>query len=365
MSRDHWGSQEYDAEAQRLYDEGRYRAALTLLSEAVERHPGSAALRVSLGYTYLARESFAWARVEFERALEIEPDHEEALVGLGDALLKFGERARALLAFERVLELGFGDDPGLTVAVARALYREGLYERALRYYRMAGERAEAAAERGYTLYQLGRREEALAALRSALEKDPELYEARVFYGNLLYDGGDYEGALLHFVQVPPDENWDPLAVWRTVELLRGFRGLPADADTVEPYLGRLEALSAEPSPEERLLASVEASGSEGRGGVRGEREQLDLFVLESSEPEGRDPEVHTVRARNGRVYRGDWLDILVALRDDSDDPEVPVSKFMRDTARLVRNLTGIEVPDDDPEAFLRASARAGLFEIEE
>jgi hypothetical protein len=36
---------------------------------------------------------------------------------------------------------------------------------------------------------------------------------------------------------------------------------------------------------------------------------------------------------------------------------------MRDTADRIRALTGVRIPDDDPEAFLKASATAGVLYI--
>ncbi len=398
MGRDLWEWEEYDARAQDEYDRGAFDEALQTLHEGLALHPGSPELWVSLGYTQLAREAYAWAREAFVRALGLEEDHEEALVGLGDVLLKLGERARAFRCFGRVLELGFGSDPDLLLAMARALYREELYERAVTLYRMAlgaaeaaagastddvssdeGVRvgadgvptagdvtvAEAAAELAYALYQMGDAEGALPLLEGALARHPEHHEARVFYGNLLYDRGDYERALEEFERVPPDRMWDPLAVWRAVELLRGFRGLPPDADAIEPLMRQLEILTEEPAPEERLLAEVEAAADPGSAGPSvPDRNQLDLFVLERGRPEARNPDVHVVRARDGKLYAGDWAAIVQAMRDDSIDPNVSIFDYMRDAARVVRSLTGMSVPDDDPERFLRASARAGILRIE-
>ena len=365
MTRDLWGPEEYDAEAQRLYDDGDYAAALEVLGEGLLLYPDSVALRLTLAYTHLATREYAWARAAFERTLSLEPDHEEALVGLGDALLKLGDRAGAFLAFDRVRELGFGDDPDLMLAVGRSLYREEMYQRAARYYRRAGESPAAMAELGYCMARLGRREEAARQVGRALDVDPRLYEARAFLGNLRYEDGDYEEALRAFRQVPAAEMWDPLAVWRTVELLRGFRNLPADHPGLEPYLERLERLSTAAGPVEELLAEVTA-GAQGEGTAREreDRNQLDLFALHARAPEGRDPEVHTVRTRNGRLFTGDWLSIVEAMRDQSGDPSATVDEFMRETARLVRNVTGMTVPEDDPEAFVRASARAGILHIE-
>lgn len=363
MHREYWGAEEFDDRARTLYEAGDHREALGLLREGLERHPDATELHISLGYTHLALESYAWARGAFRTALELEPDHEEALVGMGDALLKLGERARAFTAFERILELGYGGDPDLMLAVARSLYREELFERAERFYRLAGDSPDVLAELGYTLHQLGDPEAAARHVERALEADPGYHEARVFLANLLYGRGDGEAALEHYRRVPPEEIWDPLAVWRTVELLRSYRGVPADAQELAPYLDRLERLTAEASPEDRLLASVEADRAESAPRPA-DRRQLDLFTLASPAPEGREPEVHTVRARDGRVYTGDWRSIVAAMRDHSPDPSASLEEFMRRRARQVREETGIDVPHHDPEAFLRASARAGWLRID-
>lgn len=364
MTRDYWDPQEFDARARRLYEDGAHEEALDLLREAIGVHPESVDLRVSLGYTWLAVEEYGFARRSFRRALELQEDHEEALVGLGDALLKLGERARAFLVFDRVMELGFDEDADLLLAMARALYREGLYERALDFYRRAVGRGEAEAELGYTLYQLGRQDAAIRWLGSALDRAPRLHEARVFLGNLCYERGDYEEALREFEVVPPEAFWDPLAVWRTVELLRGYRSVEPDDPALEPYLDQLDVLGRDPTPEERLLSEIEASADGSAAPyVRSEAGQLDLFGLGIPVPEEREAQVHTVRARDGSVYRGDWLSIVRALRDDSPDPSVSVTQYMRDTARRVLSMTGVRVPDDDPEGFVRASERAGLLRI--
>lgn len=365
MGRDMWGPEEFDVEAQRLYDDGEYWEALDLLGEGIVQFPESVDLRLTLAYTHLATREYAWARAAFERTLSLEPDNEEALVGLGDTLLKLGDRSGAFLAFHRVRELGFGDDPDLMLAVGRSLYREEMYERAIRYYRRAGDRAPAVAELGYCLSQLGRREEAAGHVKRSLALDPDHHEARTFLGNLRYEGGDYEGALADFSRVPAREMWDPLAVWRTVELLRGFHDLPADDSDLVPYLDQLERLSSAAGPVDRLLAEVTSDGADASAPEGRDRNQLDLFALNARAPEGRDPKVHTVRTRNGRLFRGDWLSIVEAMRDQSGDPSASIAEFMRQTARLVRNVTGMTVPEDDPEAFLRASARAGILLIEQ
>lgn len=371
MNPEFWGWDRYDSEARRLYDEGNFDAARELLEEGLSLHPASAELRVSLGYAELAREEFAWARRWFEEALALERDHEEALLGMAEVLLKLGERGRAFLALERLLELGFGEDPDLMLSAGRALHREGLYRRAVDFFRRALEAdpecGEAAAELAYALYRLEDLEGAEEACRRALELEPELHEARAFLGNLLYDRGDLADALAQFERVPPRELWDPVAAWRTVELLRRIGGLPEDDPLVAPYARRLEELAVEPSPEDRLLSEVEAGqGAQETGPGLPDRNQLDLFGwLPSRSGSGPGVPLHEVRLPDGRRYCGDWLGIVRALRDDSVDPAVSVADFMEEEARRLHNLTGVRVPHDDPRDFLEAAARLGMLHIKE
>ena len=137
MSSDFWSCEEYDRAAQRKYERGDYDRALTMLKEGIALYPDCVELRVTLGYTQLAREEFAWARRAFEDALRLEPHHEDALVGVGESLLKLGERSRGFRAFERVLELGFATDVDLMLSIGRALFRESLLEQAERFFRKA------------------------------------------------------------------------------------------------------------------------------------------------------------------------------------------------------------------------------------
>src|SRR3979409_270476 len=83
-------SEEYDERAHQLYNEGQYDDALSVLREGLALYPNSVALHLRGGYARLAREEYAWARRSFEEALVLEPEHEDALAGLGETLLKFG-----------------------------------------------------------------------------------------------------------------------------------------------------------------------------------------------------------------------------------------------------------------------------------
>src|SRR5688500_19942351 len=101
-------SEEYDERAHRFYDDGNYDGALEILREGLRLYPHSVELYVGLGYTRLAREEFVWAKQAFERALVLDPEHEDGLVGMGESLLRFGQREEAQRLFGRARETGCG-----------------------------------------------------------------------------------------------------------------------------------------------------------------------------------------------------------------------------------------------------------------
>jgi len=360
---DYWNGDQFDAEAQRLYEAGDYDQALELLKRALAIFPESTELLVSMGYTRLAREEFAWARAAFDRALRLEPEHEEAIAGVGEALLRLGERVNAFRAFETLLELGFETDVELMLCVGRSLLREGLFERAERFFRLAweadSESADAALDLAYTFYRIGDAEAALFWGREAVRLDPGFGEARALYGNVLYERGDFRAALEQFEHIAPANVGDPAVAWRIIELKRRLLGLAADAPEVRPYMLVLEELAAEPSPEDRLLAEVEAQAA----GLPGtwERGQLDLF----GRPPGMSTEEwHRVRLSDGVVCEGDWDTIVRTMRDRSQNPAVSVWDYMREEAIRLQDLTGGSISCESARAFLEDSARVGALEIE-
>lgn len=351
-------SEEYDERAHRLYNDGDYDRALETLKEGLVLYPHSVELYVGLGFTRLARDEFAWAKQAFEKALVLDAEHEDALEGLGEVLLALGREAEALALFDRVREAGCGDDLDLLLSMGRALYRRRLFEKAREVFTEAAllhpDNAEAIAARAYALHRLGEEVAARRELRRALRLDPKLHEARVYLGHLLYDRGDWKGALLQFERVLPADHWDSVALWRLLELKRTLVGIEPGHPELAPWERRLEELEGDIDPVEELLAEVEREATE----------HQDLSARGSPEDEGEAGMLHRVQLPDGRVYTGTWLDIVRQLRDAGGEPNQTVAQFMRQQADEQRARTGMRIPSDDPEAFLRASARAGLLRIE-
>lgn len=350
-------SEEYDERAHRLYDQGDYETALETLKEGIRLYPNSVELHVGLGYTRLAREEFAWAKQCFEQALVLDGEHEDALVGLGEALLRFGRRAEAQQLFTQARDTGCADDLDLLLSMGRALYRERLFEEAKEVFVEAAsfyrESAEAAAALGYTFHRLSDETAARKELRRALHLDPEHHEARIYLGHLLYDNSEWAGALKEFERVPAAEHWDTLALWRLIELKRALTGAESGTSGVTAWETRLEELESQVDQLDQLLAELEGTDPDEVHRAHVIRRDADFAF-----------EAHRVRLPDGRCCSGSWLEILRQIRDIQGRTSESVAQFMRRVAEEERVRTGVNLPASEPEEFVLAAARAGHWQVE-
>jgi tetratricopeptide (TPR) repeat protein len=363
-------SDEFDEQAHQLYNEGRYDDALGVLQEGISLYPHAVELHVGLGYAYLAREEYAWARRSFETALTLDPDHEDGLAGMGETLLRVGNRSGAIRAFERILSLGFSDDHDLMLQVGRALFRDGLTGPAFRFFELASQAhpdsSDAAASMGYAVHRLGRDGDALYWLRRALELEPEFAEARIYLANLLYDRGESDAALHHLERTRPEDHFDELALWRVIELKRSVYRLPDDDPELTPWVIRLEEITGEPDSIDMLLAEVEAQQPDG---TLRDPNQLELFAALLTDPHVARRQLaagdaHQVATLSGAVFRGTWEEILIQMKEaDREWQDASITEFMLGHARRGQTETGVIIPVTSAEAFIRGSAAAGVLRI--
>ena len=379
MSTPFLSSEEYDERAHVLYNEGQYDEALDVLREGLVLYPEAVELHVGAGYARLARDEYAWARRAFERGLAIDPEHEDALAGLGEVLLKFGEVDEGMRQFQRTIELGYADDLDLMLQIGRALFREGYVDDALAFFErsvaQSPESAEAVACLGYAQHRLDHDAAAMTALRRALVLDPEFSEARVYLANLLYDGGDADAALAEFDQTTPEDHWDELGIWRLIELKKSVYKLRDEDPELRPWEDRLAELNGDPDAVDELLAEVEQAFAEQESAAANAAQgQLDTLgtlltgLAEQQQTESLAANVlatdgaHRIVLRDGRAFEGSWEEIVHALRDARSDAR-PMHEFMASDARRHYGATGTHIAAHAPEAFLRASADAGLLRI--
>jgi Tfp pilus assembly protein PilF len=364
-------SDEFDEQAHQLYNQGRYDEALNVLRDGLAVYPSSVELHIGMGYAYLAREDFAWAKGAFTAALVLEPDHEDGLAGLGEVELRMGARPAALKAFDRILELGFQEDHDLMLQIGRALFREGLLAQAHRFFELAAsaepECEEAAACMGYVSHRLGKDGAAIYWLRRALAIDPTFAEPRIYLANLLYDRGESAAALFHFEGTDPEEHFDELGLFRTIELKRTFYRLADDDSNLAPWYQRVTELMTDPDPVDELLAEIEAIH---RDGVVKDPNQLELFGTMLTELQqmqrrpGVRPDLHQVTTLGGHQLRGTWEEILDQLKAaDQAAAAQTMSDFMANLAVRGKRETGVTIPTTTAEAFIQGAAEAGVLRI--
>ena len=364
-------SEEYDERAHQLYNEGQYDEALDVLREGLALYPNAVELHIGVGYAYHAREEYAWARRSFEEALVLDPEHEDALAGLGETLLKFGQQTQALKSFHHTLELGYEDDVELMLQIGRALFREGLIDESREYFEIAARQtpdsAEAVSCIGYAQHRSGDDESAIATLKRALKIDEDHTEARIYLGNIYYDRGDYEAALYHLDRSEPDDHWDELGIWRLIELKKMVYRLRDNDPELKPWEERLAELAGEPDDIDEMLAEIEAKAAElADNDAKG---QLELFgVLLSSLAKDKRaehaPTAHCVTIDEDRSFEGTWEEILQKLRESRGETAGgTIEDFMLNEARRGYSLTGCTIPTEDAESFIRGSADAGLLRI--
>jgi len=372
-------SEEYDERAHALYNEAKYDEALELLRDGLALYPNAVELHVGVGYARLARDEFAWARRSFEEALVLDPEHEDALAGLGEVLLKFGSIEQGMRAFDRTIALGYSDDIDLMLQIGRALFREGFVEQALAFFergaQQSADSAEAQACIGYALHRLGRDADATAALLRSLELDPGFVEARVYLANLMFDAGRREEALVEFEKTNPEDHWDELGIWRFIELKKGAHGISDEDETIKPWEQRLEQISGEPDAIDELLAEVEQRVIEQEGeSLAQSKTHLEALgtllngLAEQHEHEATQTDVlasdgmHSIELRDGRMVEGTWEEIVQLLCDSRASGQ-PVEEFMARESRRHYGATGVRIDTQGAEAFIRGSADAGLFRI--
>jgi tetratricopeptide (TPR) repeat protein len=254
--------------------------------------------------------------------------------------------------------------------IGRGLFREGLVAQAQRFFELAvnahPESSEAAACLGYAAHRLGQDPGALYWLRRALAIDGEYAEARVYLANMLYDRGESEASLHHLERTRPEDHFDELGLWRTIELKKTIYRLPDEDPELAPWLARLGELMGEPDPIDMLLAEVEAQHPD--GSVR-DPNQLELFgtlltELHAMQRRPQHGEAHQVATLAGTILRGTWEEILDQMKAaDREWDDATLAEYMSGLARRGQAETGVIIPLTDAEAFIRGSAEAGVLRI--
>lgn len=163
-----------------LMEDGQREESIAQLMEAVRLRPRSAQAQNALGEAYNAFDDPKAARAPFEKAIAINPKFATARMNLGSVLIQTGDLSAASAQLDRAIAL-------------MADKQDGAYARYLR--------AKIHTERGET-------ERAIAALKKAVELEPDFAEAWSDLGDAYKRLQDDAHALTAFeraVRIRPDD----------------------------------------------------------------------------------------------------------------------------------------------------------------
>jgi hypothetical protein len=182
---------------------------------------------------------------------------------------------------------------------------------------------------------------------------------------VLYDQGENEAALYHFERTKPEDHWDELGIWRLMELKRSLYRLGDNDPELKPWEDRLAELAGDLDDVDTLLMELDAPGAtENSAAPESPRGQLELFgTLLSTLAEQRQGLEHQIIAPDGSRFAGSWDDIVRRLRDETGNPTDSVREFMDVVSKHGFRQTGVRIPTNDAESFIRGSAIAGLLRI--
>jgi tetratricopeptide (TPR) repeat protein len=174
-------------------------AAIADLRKAIQLSPGYGLLYNNLGVIYHNQDNLSEAKVNYDRAIEIDPQLSLAYTNRANLARDTGDTNRtALDDYETAIKINTVDE---IVYLNRGVYYgdRGNYDLAIADYtsaiRLNSNYARAYANRGNDYMNIEKYQEALADLLKAVSLDPKLDIAQYNLGIFYYNSGFYQKAL--------------------------------------------------------------------------------------------------------------------------------------------------------------------------
>ncbi len=246
---------EWLAQARAAHGRGQLTEAQALYQRILDQQPGHPEALNYLGILHQQRGQSAQAERSIRQAIASAPGYAAAYTNLGNVLLIQGRHEDAIAAYRQAIRLKL-DEVEACVNLGAVLRGLGRLPEALEAYQQASARRPADANihyhRGLILAGLNRLEEAIQAQRVALQHDAahlgavralgtllhrlgQVDEARVVFGNAVFQLGEVEEALnllQYWLRLMPD---DPIAQHRRAAWFGGETPLRA-SDQYVTYL---------------------------------------------------------------------------------------------------------------------------------
>jgi tetratricopeptide (TPR) repeat protein len=217
-------SEEYEDRGIELLFSGKAEAALSAFDAGLRKFPQDQGLLLGRGMALNDLKRPVEAREIFVGVIAANPNLTDALQGLVVAEISLGNYQAAAVAARKAC-----DNPGESSAefvheLGLMLYQQGLFSDAEYCYRraVAIDRTHGHSWIGLAscLHHQGRRDDAIAALKEAVEDWlPGFWEAYSYLGCLLFDAGRSAEAEAFLGKIPLDELRDPAAAQRLKSFL--------------------------------------------------------------------------------------------------------------------------------------------------
>ena len=227
--------------AQSAFGSGDNDAAAAELRAALAEDGGLLDAHQLLGTITLLAGDPEPAISHFQRALALDPEHRQSLLGLANAYQELGRIDEAMVGYRRLLEVA-GQDSKATMALARIHVERGELNEAENVLAAASEGREpppvVTSKLGEVMALMGRRAEAEAKFRQALASNPELGEAQFNLAVLLDESGrldDAASAYRRAAELRPRDQRPRFNLGR----LHGRSGRPLEQ--IEAYRDAVEA----------------------------------------------------------------------------------------------------------------------------
>jgi hypothetical protein len=148
-------------------------------------------------------------------------------------------------------------------------------------------------------------------------------------------------------------------------LKRSLYRLEENDPEIKPWDERLSELGGDLDDVDTMLMELEPrSGADSAPAAEAARGQLELFgsLLNSLVEQKQEPE-HQIIVPDGAQFGGSWEEIVRRMRDQRGNPAHSMEEFMNGVSQHGFRQTGIRIPTNDAESFIRGSAVAGLLRI--
>lgn len=219
--------------------------AVELAREAHRLHPSSAAINFACGRIMRAAGRYHDAIVHLSTTLEAAPDHNAALIELGDAYANINLPSEASRFYERAADVG-EPSPRLVNALASALFQTNETDRAMNWLRYEIEMHPDDAEAHYNLARihnsLEKYEIALTHADATLNLDPHNALSHMIKAQILTN--------LNMAHEAKPEQSEPLAAFREAHRL------DPDNDAITVELARCYIAHNLPREAQQLLADA-------------------------------------------------------------------------------------------------------------